>query len=583
MNPWSFLFSAVSFGEAVYATTSIPMAFATRPTCRPILPYPSTPSRRPTISWTLWKSSAADFLSPHLYRVLLNLVAARARELHESEVRDVGELRGQAEERLREILLLLLGVEGEADFVVGYIDVWELLAQSLDDFFRFWVGEQAQDVLFGRSAAHDVRIRDESVLNNSQIISAGKEIERRRERKLSYLVVEPNNTYRIRLFTETTGRDNDGGVWSNSNGETPSQCAISYHEQIVLGADSRLNQDVLEQLKCEISIVDLGVLICIEAIKQNAGLSSVDPSWSSTWSQFMALDSSPIRLEIILSRLMQIMKYYTASAEAFSGTLAGPLSRETSGGMSSSAISALRLIPAAVFCMSFCSVLVPFSSSAFLAAALFAALRSDLVIFGFSYSPISNALSTPFAISKRSSRMGLFLLQWQSLLHRSHTLISIRVPHREMDSETGDAGGNELTYKRLSLRRCIEDANFDADTNLEGSAHAATGAERLWTASIDVDTRDVWRNELGSLHSRLRIRRLSAGFFAPFEESLVKSTVLVVAFSCRTVPIRALSIVSGPHTKSAPYLSARSREGHSPLRTIGARTILPRYPGYNMS
>ncbi|KAI6875724.1 hypothetical protein KC323_g299 [Hortaea werneckii] len=64
-----------------------------------------------------------------------------------------------------------------------------------------------------------------------------------------------------------------------------------------------------------------------------------------------------------------------------------------------------------------------------------------------------------------------------------------------VNSETGDARGNELTYERLSFRRSVEDANFNADTDL------------VWLSYRPYRHCNVWRNELSSLHSRLRVRR----------------------------------------------------------------------------
>ena len=56
----------------------------------------------------------------------------------------------------------------------------------------------------------------------------------------------------------------------------------------------------------------------------------------------------------------------------------------------------------------------------------------------------------------------------------------------------------------------------------------------------------------------------------------MKSMVEVIGLMRLVVPIMDLSTVSGPHTRSAPYLRARRREGSSPERTMGARTILLR-------
>ena len=69
---------------------------------------------------------------------------------------------------------------------------------------------------------------------------------------------------------------------------------------------------------------------------------------------------------------------------------------------------------------------------------------------------------------------------------------------------------------------------------------------------------------------------LSRGFLTPFDDSLEKSTVLVRSLNTLVVPIMALSTVSGPHTRSALYFNAARRDGHSPDRTIGASTTLPR-------
>ena len=60
------------------------------------------------------------------------------------------------------------------------------------------------------------------------------------------------------------------------------------------------------------------------------------------------------------------------------------------------------------------------------------------------------------------------------------------------------------------------------------------------------------------------------------EGNRVKSIVEVVGLKLLVVPIMDLSTVSGPQTRSAPYLRASSREGSSPERTIGASTTLPR-------
>ncbi len=50
MKPLSCFDSSVVRGEAVYAITSMPIALPTLATCRPIEPYPSTPSLCPTLS-----------------------------------------------------------------------------------------------------------------------------------------------------------------------------------------------------------------------------------------------------------------------------------------------------------------------------------------------------------------------------------------------------------------------------------------------------------------------------------------------------------------------------------------------------
>lgn len=85
----------------------------------------------------------------------------------------------------------------------------------------------------------------------------------------------------------------------------------------------------------------------------------------------------------------------------------------------------------------------------------------------------------------------------------------------------------------------------------------------------------------------------SVGFFILDVGKRENSIVDVFGFRRRFVPIIARSMVSGPveavrgcpysirlhdapHTKSAPYLSASSREGSSPERTMGARTTFPR-------
>ncbi|KAI7360234.1 FMN-linked oxidoreductase [Hortaea werneckii] len=80
-----------------------------------------------------------------------------------------------------------------------------------------------------------------------------------------------------------------------------------------------------------------------------------------------------------------------------------------------------------------------------------------------------------------------------------------------VNSETGDARGNELTYERLSFRRSVEDANFNADTDLVWLSYVLhqrlENRAKSLRPSVDVNTSNVWRNELSSLHSRLRVRR----------------------------------------------------------------------------
>jgi hypothetical protein len=209
-----------------------------------------------------------------------------------------------------------------------------------------------------------------------------------------------------------------------------------------------------------------------------------------------------------------------------------------------------------------------------------------------------------------------------------------------VDGEAGDAGPDQALDEGARVGRVVEDADLDADADLvgladvldegredvdeqvgrleQGGAHAAGGAEGLGTPGVDVDACHVGGDHLGGLDGALGVRgahlvdqpallelrvdavehrlavlrvevrvlelrrrqprpleRVGVRVEAPrgADDGAVDRLGACSASASRRMPVSRMLV---PHTRSAPYFSASSREGSSPERTMGARTTQPR-------